>query len=194
MRVLFSVTNHLSAPNHVHLCQIPSKRSLLVTLQPPFTETDLQQEEHKPDYQTKRIATVRSEIQSEREINDSTGNRLSDIIAQTHFSIKAKIGYKLLEAFLLIKQHKRRNQNQRKGQLLPHVKNRPYGLLRDCIIFHNQIFQRIQGSKRNSRNDKCLCPQAQVAFRRKKQLLAPHVETKQEKTGRLEEASGVDSP
>ena len=82
------------------------QRSLLVTLQPPFTETDLQQEEHKPDYQTKRIATVRSEIQSEREINDSTGNRLSDIIAQTHFSIKAKIGYKLLEAFLLIKQHK----------------------------------------------------------------------------------------
>mgnify|MGYP004715348793 FL=1 len=45
------------------------QRSLLVTLQPPFTETDLQQEEHKPDYQTKRIATVRSEIQS------GTGNK-----------------------------------------------------------------------------------------------------------------------
>lgn len=40
---------------------------------------------------TQRISTVRSQIKSEREINNSSGNRLGDIIGQTHPTIITKI-------------------------------------------------------------------------------------------------------
>lgn len=55
-----------------------------MSFQPPLAELYLQQKEYKTNQQTQRISTVRSQIKSEREINNSSGNRLSDIISQTH--------------------------------------------------------------------------------------------------------------
>lgn len=51
-----------------------------MSFQPPLAELYLQQKEYKTNQQTQRISTVRSQIKSEREINNSSGNRLGDII------------------------------------------------------------------------------------------------------------------
>lgn len=45
-----------------------------MSFQPPFAELYLQQKEYKTNQQTQRISTVRSQIKSEREINNSSGN------------------------------------------------------------------------------------------------------------------------
>lgn len=52
-----------------------------MSFQPPLAELYLQQKEYKTNQQTQRISTVRSQIKSEREINNSSGNRLGDIIS-----------------------------------------------------------------------------------------------------------------
>ncbi len=62
-----------------------------MSFQPPFAELYLQQKEYKTNPQTQRISSVRSQIKSEREINNSSGNRLGDIIGQTHPTIITKI-------------------------------------------------------------------------------------------------------
>ena len=59
--------------------------------QPPLAELYLQQKEYKTNKQAQRIPTIRSQIKSEREINNSSGNRLGDIIGQTHPTIITKI-------------------------------------------------------------------------------------------------------
>lgn len=45
-----------------------------MSFQPPFAELYLQQKEYKTNQQTQRISTVRSQIKSEREINNSSVN------------------------------------------------------------------------------------------------------------------------
>ena len=46
-----------------------------MSFQPPLAELYLQQKEYKTNQQTQRISTVRSQIKSEREINNSSGRR-----------------------------------------------------------------------------------------------------------------------
>ena len=62
-----------------------------MSFQPPLAELYLQQKEYKTNQQTQRISTVRSQIKSEGKINNSSGNRLGDIIGQTHPTIITKI-------------------------------------------------------------------------------------------------------
>lgn len=52
-------------------------------LQPPFTETNLQKEECKAYQQADGITAIRGQIQREREINNSSGNRLGDVVLIT---------------------------------------------------------------------------------------------------------------
>ena len=73
-----------------------------MSFQPPFAELYLQQKEYKTNQQTQRISTVRSQIKSEREINNSSGNRLGDVVRQTHLTIKPQIGCQLPEFLRLI--------------------------------------------------------------------------------------------
>ena len=107
------------------------QRSLLVALQPPFAELNLQQEKHETDNQAQRISAIRSQIKPKRKINNRTGNGLSDIVAQTHLPIGTEAGHELLKACLLIKQDKRSNQHHSEGKLLPHIKSG------SCRTFNN---------------------------------------------------------
>ena len=71
-------------------------------LQPPFTETNLQKEECKAYQQADGITAIRGQIQREREINNNSGNRLGDVVRQTHLTIKPQIGCQLPEFLRLI--------------------------------------------------------------------------------------------
>jgi len=55
------------------------------------------------DNQTERISAIGSQIKSEWEVDDSSHNRLCDVVSQTHFSVKAQVGNGFLELSLLIK-------------------------------------------------------------------------------------------
>ena len=55
---------------------------------------------------------MRRKAQSERKINNSSHDRLSDVICQAHPAIKTQVSHYAAELFILIKQHKRRNQKK----------------------------------------------------------------------------------
>lgn len=161
---------------------------------PPFAEPDLQQESKDSDQQTCRVSAVRRKIQAEREIDKSPDNRLRDVVCQTHSAVKAQAAHFSAESFILIKQHKRRYQNQRKSKFLPHIKCRPHTLPDNRAAFHHQFFQRIQRRKGNRRHNQYLYPQMQILSGSGKQLFPADIETEQKQSGRLEETPRIDRP
>lgn len=58
--------------------------------QPPFTEFYLQQEHAKSRLQTECISTIRSQIQTDREVNQCSHYGLGYIVRKTHFSIESQ--------------------------------------------------------------------------------------------------------
>lgn len=114
---------------------------------PPFAEPDLQQESKDSDQQTCRVSAVRRKIQAEREIDKSPDNRLRDVVCQTHSAVKAQAAHFSAESFILIKQHKRRYQNQRKSKFLPHIKCRPHTLPDNRVLSITSSFNVYKGAK-----------------------------------------------
>ena len=83
------------------------QRTLLVAIEPPLAEAHLSKEYHETYQQAHEVSAIRSEIQSKREIDDGSDDGLRYIVGQTHATIETEVTHPLLEALVLIKQHKR---------------------------------------------------------------------------------------
>ena len=66
------------------------KRTLLVCLEPPFAEVQLQGEYAESDEQTEGCATMGSQIQPQGEEQQSADDRLGNIIRKTHPAVRAQ--------------------------------------------------------------------------------------------------------
>ena len=75
--------------------------------QPPFAKLHLHQESACTDNQAYCISAIRSQVKSDREIDNSADDRLSDIVCKTHFSVETQVPSHCTEFFTLIKQHER---------------------------------------------------------------------------------------
>lgn len=117
------------------------QRSLLMPGKPPFAELHLQQEGTEAYKQAHRIATIRSQGEAERKVDDRTDDGLRDVVRQTHPAIVTQAIDRAAESSALIKPHERSYQHTGESQLLPHVKGRSGCLLHKSIAFHDQFFQ-----------------------------------------------------
>lgn len=101
------------------------QRSLLMLGKPPLAELHLQQEGTEAYKQAHRIATIRSQGEAERKVDDRTDDGLRDVVRQTHPAIVTQAIDRAAEPSALIKPHERSYQHTGESQLLPHVKGRP---------------------------------------------------------------------
>jgi len=83
------------------------ERALAVTGEPPAGKTDLQEECGYADEQTEGVAAVTREKQAEREVNESSYDRLRDIVGQTHAAVGAQRSGKAREPLAVVEQYER---------------------------------------------------------------------------------------
>jgi len=66
----------------------------------------LKQEDQYADNKAYRVAAVRSKVESEREIDKGSYDRLGDVICKAHPAVKAQTSNFITELFALIKEYK----------------------------------------------------------------------------------------
>lgn len=172
------------------------KRTLFVSFQPAFAESDLQQEDRHPDTEAECISAIRRQGEAERKIDQCSGHRLGDIIRQTHFPVETQVGHFPAETFPGIQKDEGGDQYGGKSEFLPHV-DRYAGRLPDYFAGgagRNFHFELIERSEKNACNNQGFYPKAGMAFRRDKKLPASDQQAQQEQTGSLDIASGPDGP